>query len=166
MIGKRFVMKHSAVINSRNHNTDMGLFGNNALSLQKRISELELSLDEANVQLARLQEESSDYQQTIATFHLSTERYDKEKDVIKTKYEKQVGDLKVQLKDTETSLNKRLNQTLQTMGVNNTFLNEVPVEMDNSPQALFKQFDAMPIGIAKQEFYKKHETAIRKASGL
>ena len=139
----------------------MALFGKSDVSLlQQRITELETSLDTSNARLVELEEENKDYKQTIAHFHLATEKYDKQMESMKKQYELKIDNLNKQITETENSVNKRINQQLQSMGVSN-FLLEIPVEIKSSRE-VYQKFLSMPNGSEKTEFFKNNEAAIRK----
>ena len=129
-------------------------------SEQKKIAELESSLETANSRISELEAENADYKETIAGFHLSTQKYDKKEEAMKKQHDEAVKKLKLQMAETEKSVNKRVNQALQSMGVSQ-FLVEIPVEV-KSAKTVYQQFLAMPVGSAKQESYQKNEKLIRE----
>lgn len=139
----------------------MALFGK---SESKKISELEMALDTSNSRVSELEAECADYQKTIASFHLATSTYDKKIEAMKKQHEAELKKVVEQAAETELSVNKRVNQYLQSVGVS-TFVTEIPVQTVN-PQDVYQTFLAMPPGSVKQEYYQKHEKEIRAASGL
>lgn len=143
----------------------MSLFGKSDLTLlQNKISELELSLDNYVGRISELEKENMDYKNTISNFHLSTAKYDKQIEALKKQHEAEVKELNNKLMETEHSVNKKLNQELQKMGIS-TFLLEIPVEIKNS-QEVYKQFLQMPPGSLKTEFFNKNEKAIREGMNI
>lgn len=129
------------------------------VSEKQRISELESKLQSANKRIAELAGECDDYKQSIASFHLATSKYDTQIESLKAEHTQEVAELKQQLAATENSVNKRVNQTLQSIGVNN-FLAEIPV-ITKSARAVYEQFVKMANSSEKTEFFKQHEAEIR-----
>ena len=143
----------------------MSMFGKSDVSLlQKRIDELELSLDTSVGRVSELEKENMDYKSTISNFHLSTAKYDKQIEDMKKQHETEIRQLNNKLVETEKSVNKKLNQELQKMGVS-TFLLEIPVEIKNSKE-VYQQFMAMPNGSLKTEFFNKNEKLIREGMSV
>ena len=143
----------------------MSLFGKSDVSLlQQRISELELSLDTSTTRVSELEEENKEYKHTISNFHLSTAKYDKQIEDMRKQHEVEVTQLNNKLVETETSVNKRVNQELQKIGVSK-FLLEIPVAIRDSRE-VYKQFMAMPNGSLKTEFFNNNEKAIREGMGI
>ena len=132
--------------------------------LQKRISELELSLDTSIGRVSELEKENMDYKSTISNFHLSTEKYDKQIDMLKKQHELQIVELNKKLAETENSVNKKVNKELQKIGVSN-FLIEIPIELKNSKD-IYQQFLSMPNGSKKTEFFNHNEKAIREGMSV
>jgi signal transduction histidine kinase len=95
---------------------------------------------------------------------LATAKYDKQIEDLKKQHEAELKQLNNKLVDTEKSVNKRINQELQKMGVS-TFLLEIPVEVKSAKEA-YKQFLAMPNGSAKTEFFNKNEKLIREGMSV
>jgi predicted nucleic acid-binding Zn-ribbon protein len=140
------------------------MFGNST-ALQKQIEKLQLDLNQANTRLNELKEENENYQQTIAAVHLSTGKYEKQVEELKSKHDAELKELNSKLKDTEKSVNRKVNKALQNIGVTE-FFSEIPVAVMNTDKELYTKFVSMPNGTEKQDFFKKNEAAIKRAIGL
>lgn len=132
--------------------------------LQKKISELELNLDNSKLKISALEAEVEDYKDTISSFHLNTEKYDKQIEALKKQHELQIVELNKKLAETENSVNKKVNKELQKIGVSN-FLIEIPVELKNSKD-IYQQFLSMPNSSLKTEFFNRNEKAIREGMSV
>lgn len=143
----------------------MALFGNADVSmLQKRVSDLEVELDTSNARVAELEALNSDYKKTIENFHLSTSTYDQKIEELNRQHESEVKALNNKLIETENSVNKRLNQTLQSIGVSN-FLMEIPLTVKSNKE-VYEKYLSMPPGSDKTKFFQENELQIRKGMGL
>lgn len=136
----------------------MSLFKNEDVSaLNNRIESLML-------EISALKEENQDYQDTIASFHLNTSKYDNEIENLKKQHAEEIKALNNKLVETENSVNKRLNQTLQSVGVSK-FLVDIPIEVKSNKE-VYNKYLSMPPGSEKTKFYQENEAAIRQGLGL
>lgn len=128
------------------------------MSKQDQIQELENQLAELRLDLVSQQEEIQGYKKSMSSISVMKTEYEDKMKQLQAEHAKEVESLKNLLKSTETSVNRRVTETLASIGVN-TFASEEIVSSMTSPKELHMKFLSLK-GEAQTEFYRKHEKAL------
>ncbi len=127
----------------------------------QRTVELEQSLAEAKYDIQSLQEEVQNYKQTVAAFPQVKADYDDKVAKLQESHKKELEAMKNLLKATETSVNKRVIESLASIGVAQFATEEILSVQGAGPCDLYQKFLSLK-GVEQTEFFKKHEQAISK----
>ena len=128
---------------------------------EEYVEKLENQLAELKLEAQSLTEEVANNRKTIASFPGVKADYDAKVKQLAEAHTKEVSDLKNLLKATETSVNRRVIESLASIGVNQFVPEEILSVQGANPQDLYQKFLSLK-GAEQTEFYKKHEQAISK----
>ena len=122
---------------------------------------------EKKINLQRIQEledKCTDYEKTIEKFPHTKVNYDEKLVKQQKEYEAKIQGLQLKLKETETSLTKRVNQELARIGVSQ-FALEGTI-MDNAPandEEIYKKFLSLQGMPEQNAYFKQYELQISRA---
>lgn len=146
----------------------MGWGKPNVELLNKRISELE----QANADLNReLMDNRSTIEGFVTVKHSYQAKLDKMESlckellaVQKATYESEVKQLNTKLARTEKSINRRVNQELENIGVNKFAMEDYSTtQQAPTGNKILEQWLKMPDGMDKHDFYNKNANVIDRA---
>lgn len=112
-----------------------------------------------------LKEECSSYKQSIASFVGVKEHYESENKKLQMEYDNKIKALQENLEKERKSVNQKVNIQLASVGVKEFAMEEIE-PMKQSTDEIVKQFNAMPSGLEKQEFYAKHKAVLNQSINL
>lgn len=128
------------------------------LNKAERIEELENQLAEASLNTNSLVEEIEGYRKTIASFPVVKAEYDDKVTKLAEAHQKELGDIKILLKATEASVNRRVTEALASIGAQ--FAPEEVISVaSTSPKGLYQRFLSLQ-GAEQTAFYQQHEKEI------
>lgn len=131
---------------------------NTLIDLQDRLD----TLQDENISL---KSECSDYRQTIASFVDVKASYDEQIRKLSELHNSQLVQLQQDLSKEKQSVNRRVNAQLASVGVKQFAVEEIePTPV--APEEILKQFNAMPSGIDKQNFYATNKAVLNKCINL
>lgn len=133
-----------------------------------RIKELEKSLSEATFDIQCLHEEIktykqniSNYEKTIAAFPQLKMEYEDKLKKLSESHTNEILEMKKMISDTETSVNRRVTETLASIGVSTFVPEEILSVNEAGPTDLYKKFLSLK-GTEQTEFYRKHEKELSR----
>jgi hypothetical protein len=140
------------------------MFGK-SISLTQKVVELQQQLDTTNDKLQTLLEENADHKQTISAFMDVKQGYEDQLVKVKKEYENKLKVAEQKLKETELSVNQKVNESLASIGVTNFPPEQILLGNGSSDAEVMDTFNTLS-GPAKTAYYQKHKVTLSRALGI